>query len=825
MSNKSTQSLNQGWEFQRKSETNWLSANVPGCVHLDLIDNGVIDDPFFGENEKMLQWIGETDWNYRLFFTPSENIQRRTNKKICFYGIDTYAVVYLNGHRIIDANNMFHPWEKDVTDILRPDTNELVINFRSPINEIIPRLEKTNYVLPAENDQAAGTSPFTRKAPYHYGWDWGPCLITSGIWREVSLFGWDSWHIDDLSIEQKECNSNHASLKFQVLVESQTSEHGTLVISESSANIHNEYPVKIVEGENVFDHELEIIDPDLWWPAGHGNQPLYTFDITIETEDQTYQISKRIGLRNVFVKREKDENGYSFAVHVNDVPIFLKGANWIPADSFTPRLTKEDYSSLINNAIMANMNTLRVWGGGIYEADYFYDLCDEKGILIWQDFMFACSLYPGNKEFLDSVDQEVRYQVNRLKSHPCIFLWCGNNEIASGWLSWGWKDELSDSVWKEDYKRLFHELIPEICEELDPIRLYWPSSPGHELALPEVDQIYGSGDNHYWGVWHGGDDFDAYEKNIGRFMSEFGMQSFPEINTIKTFANEEDWDIGSDVIRAHQRASLGNKNIKKYIERYYPMPKDFESFVIMSQIMQAEAIRIAVEAHRRKMPYCMGSLYWQFNDCWPGASWSSIDYYGNWKALHYAARRFFDPLLISIIDEDELIKIFLTNDHAQNFRADLSLKLCSFDGTILSDLTKNVEVPSVNSTKILQFDRSELVKSHDISKIMLISELFRKGASLTKNNFFFVRPKEMNLEPPEIEYKYETSNDRHYILIHSKTFVKNLHIVCENSKGIFSDNFFDMFPKESVKIEFKPIKNVNNDILIFKVNSLFDIVN
>ena len=255
------------------------------------------------------------------------------------------------------------------------------------------------------------------------------------------------------------------------------------------------------------------------------------------------------------------------------------------------------------------------------------------------------------------------------------------------------------------------------------------------------------------------------------------------------------------------------------------MPKDFESFVIMSQIMQAEAIRIAVEAHRRKMPYCMGSLYWQFNDCWPGASWSSIDYYGNWKALHYAARRFFDPLLISIIDEDELIKIFLTNDHAQNFRADLSLKLCSFDGTILSDLTKNVEVPSVNSTKILQFDRSELVKSHDTSKIMLISELFRKGASLTKNNFFFVRPKEMNLEPPKIEYKYETSNDRHYILIHSKTFVKNLHIACENSRGIFSDNFFDMFPKESVEIEFEPIKNVNNDNLIFKVNSLFGIVN
>ncbi|SVA21171.1 uncharacterized protein METZ01_LOCUS74025 [marine metagenome] len=820
MDKKTKQSLLLGWEFQRSGEHDWYPAIVPGCVHLDLIEQGLIDDPFFGENEKQVQWIGETDWIYRLYFSPSQAILEKSNIIIKFNGIDTYATIYLNGHTIIEADNMFHPWEKDITGILRIGTNELIANFRSPIKEIVPSLSRKAYTLPAENDRAGGTSPFTRKAPYHYGWDWGPCLVTSGIWQGVELIGWDSWNIMNVFIEQNECNSELVKLEFLVHLESKIEESGTLVISEPRSKTYNEYPIKVTGGENIFTNEINILNPDLWWPTGYGDQSLYTFDIKIKTQSKLEQKTKRIGLRNISIKREKDERGSSFEIHVNGVAIFAKGANWIPADSFTPRLKKTEYESLLNSAVMANMNTLRVWGGGIYEPDYFYNLCDELGILVWQDFMFACSLYPGDEKFLESVKKEAQYQINRLKHHPSIVLWCGNNEIASGWLSWGWKEKLPKSVWEKDYNILFHQVFSEVCKRLDPGRLYWPSSPGHSLELPDSDQVYGSGDNHYWGVWHGGDEIKAFEKNIGRFMSEYGMQSFPEPKTIATFAKEEDWDIESEVIKSHQKASLGNKNITKYLNMYYPSAKDFKSYAIMSQIMQATAIKYAVETHRRNMPYCMGTLYWQLNDCWPGASWSSIDYYGNWKALHYTARKFFNPLLLSIVDDHNSIDIYIVNDFTNGSQAILNLTVQLFDGSIIKDISKQIKIPSSSSKKVLKLERNELISDFDPSALLLVGHLVQDGVNVAKNNFLFVKPKELKLPIPEIDFNYEILGTRYVISIYSKTFVHELHILCENMRGIFTDNFFDLLPGEIVKIEFEPVDNDNEDQPIFTMNSL-----
>ena len=827
MSKSNKQVLNEGWEFQCHGESDWLNATVPGCVHLDLLNHELIPDPYFGLNEQKLQWISKKSWNYRLHFTPEKELQQKKNKRLCFYGIDTYATVYLNGKKIISANNMFHPWEVDVTDIILPGSNELNVKLRSPINEILPHLESMNYKLPAENDQAAGTSPYTRKAPYHYGWDWGPCFVTSGISQEVELFGWNSWFIKNIFIRQEKCDKDRADLTLEVDIESKDEKSGKIIIFEPKSEIYYEHSIKFSKGENKLYFDLVVVKPELWWPAGHGDQPLYDFQVTIHADGEEEKFSKRTGLRDVAINRVKDEKGESFTIYVNGKPIFAKGANWIPADSFTSRLTPKDYKLLLQNVIKANMNTLRVWGGGIYEPDYFYELCDQMGILVWQDFMFACSLYPGDNKFLDSVDKEARYQVDRLKDHPSIILWCGNNEVASGWLSWGWKEKLPKSVWEKDYKKLFHELIPDICNELDSSRLYWPSSPGHDLELPKVDQIYGNGDNHYWGVWHGGEGFEGFEKNIGRFMSEYGMQSFPDLKTVETFANKEDWDIESDVIKAHQKSSLGNDNVIKYIEQYYSKPKDFESLIPLSQIMQADAIRIAVEAHRRSMPFCMGTLYWQLNDCWPGASWSSIDYNGNWKALHYAARMFFNPVLISITEKDNLINIYIVNDQDHSFNAELSVILYSFNGSVLMEQTKTTEVQSTCSTIALKLSSDKLIGNHDQSEIMLCCELKKEGTSIVKNNFFFLKPKDLKLTKPKFDYQHEIIDNRHFIIIYSYNFIYRLYINCLNCLGIFSNNYFEMLPNEKIKIEFEPIEKLENNrnLLSFDFKSLYDLVN
>jgi len=827
MGKKNTQVLNEGWEFQCHGESDWLNATVPGCVHLDLLNHELIPDPYFGLNEQKLQWISKKSWNYRLCFTPEKDLQEKKNKRLCFYGIDTYATVYLNGKKIISANNMFHPWEVDVTDIIIPGSNELNVILRSPINEILPHLESMNYKLPAENDQAAGTSPYTRKAPYHYGWDWGPCFVTSGIWQDVELFGWNSWFIKNIFIRQEKCDKDHADLTLEVAIESKNNKSGKIIIFEPKSEIFYEHPIKFSKGENKLYFDLVVVKPELWWPAGHGDQPLYDFQVTIHADGEEEKFSKRTGLRDVAINRVKDEKGESFTIYVNGKPIFAKGANWIPADSFTSRLTPKDYKLLLQNVIKANMNTLRMWGGGIYEPDYFYELCDQMGILVWQDFMFACSLYPGDNKFLDSVDKEARYQVDRLKDHPSIILWCGNNEVASGWLSWGWKEKLPESVWEKDYKKLFHELIPDICNELDPSRLYWPSSPGHDLELPKDDQIYGNGDNHYWGVWHGGEGFEGFEKNIGRFMSEYGMQSFPDLKTVETFANKVDWDIESDVIKAHQKASLGNDNVIKYIEQYYSKPKDFESLIPLSQIMQADAIRTAVEAHRRSMPFCMGTLYWQLNDCWPGVSWSSIDYNGNWKALHYAARLFFNPVLVSITEKDNLINIYIINDQNHSFNAELSVILYSFNGSVLVEQTKAIEVSATCSTKALKLSSDKLLGNHDQSEIMLYCELKKDGTSITKNNFFFFKPKDLKLTKPKFDYQHEIIDSRYFITIYSYNFIYKLYINCLNCKGIFSKNYFEMLPNKKIIIEFEPIEKLekNCNSLSFDFKSLYDLMN
>ena len=819
-----SQNLNVGWKLHLNNKEDWIDARVPGNVHLDHLENRKIPDPFFGQNEAEMQWISDEDWTYKLMFEPDKDLMERKNIILFFHGLDTYADIFLNNIKVLSANNMFHPWSANVKDVIKDGMNNLEIHFRSPLKEVSGQMNSIDYSLPADNDQAGKTSPYTRKAPYHYGWDWGPCLVTSGIWKEVELIGWEDWYVDQLQIKNKNVSKDTAELEVELTVLSDISEDISVCVRESLSGKDFKKIFRMEPGANDFSFTISIDNPDLWWPVGHGDQILHEFFLTIETKEREEHHERRLGIRDVKIRRDKDEKGESFEIHVNGMPIYSKGANWIPADYFVERLTRDDYKRLLNDAIRANMNTLRIWGGGIYEPDHFYELCDEMGIMVWQDFMFACSMYPANDEFLDSVEKEARYQVNRLKGYASVILWCGNNEIASGWLSWGWKEELPISVW-QDYKKLFHELLPKVCHELDPERFYWPSSPGHGIDQSDEDQIYGKGDNHYWGVWHGGDEFDAFEDNVGRFMTEYGMQSFPATSTIESFADKKDRVLDSAIMNAHQKASLGTGNLMKYIEDQYRVTNDFDSVTGLSQIMQAESIRFAVEAHRRHMPYCMGTLYWQFNDCWPVISWSSIDYKGNWKALHYSARNFFKPVILSLRDLEDVVNVHVVNDRHYGLDAAVKIGLFGFNGDLLFEDSFSMEVKQFSSCIARSIDKTVLLDGRDLSTLVLRAELTSNRESLSKSHQFFKKPKELKIPPPEFEHEVKYLNGKYEITIRSYSFLYQLHFISSQVRGVFSDNYFNMLPNEVIVIEFEPYENEQLEELDLRIKTLYEMMN
>ena len=819
-----SQNLNVGWKLHLNNKEDWIDARVPGNVHLDHLENRKIPDPFFGQNEAEMQWISDEDWTYKLMFEPDKDLMERKNIILFFHGLDTYADIFLNSIKVLSANNMFHPWSANVKDVIKDGMNNLEIHFRSPLKEVSGQMNSIDHALPADNDQAGKTSPYTRKAPYHYGWDWGPCLVTSGIWKEVELIGWEDWYVDQLQIKNKNVSKDTAELEVELTVLSDISEDISVCVRESLSGKDFKKIFRMEPGANDFSFTISIDNPDLWWPVGHGDQILHEFFLTIETKEREEHHERRLGIRDVKIRRDKDEKGESFEIHVNGMPIYSKGANWIPADYFVERLTRDDYKRLLNDAIRANMNTLRIWGGGIYEPDHFYELCDEMGIMVWQDFMFACSMYPANDEFLDSVEKEARYQVNRLKGYASVILWCGNNEIASGWLSWGWKEELPISVW-QDYKKLFHELLPKVCHELDPERFYWPSSPGHGIDQSDEDQIYGKGDNHYWGVWHGGDEFDAFEDNVGRFMTEYGMQSFPATSTIESFADKKDRVLDSAIMNAHQKASLGTGNLMKYIEDQYRVTNDFDSVTGLSQIMQAESIRFAVEAHRRHMPYCMGTLYWQFNDCWPVISWSSIDYKGNWKALHYSARNFFKPVILSLRDLEDVVNVHVVNDRHYGLDAAVKIGLFGFNGDLLFEDSFSMEVKQFSSCIARSIDKTVLLDGRDLSTLVLRAELTSNRESLSKSHQFFKKPKELKIPPPEFEHEVKYLNGKYEITIRSYSFLYQLHFISSQVRGVFSDNYFNILPNEVIVIEFEPYEDEQLEELDLKIRTLYEMMN
>ncbi|NME66706.1 beta-mannosidase [Flammeovirga aprica] len=800
---KKSYSLHSNWEFKQANKEQWYPATVPGVVHTDLFQNKLIEDPFYRQNEKDLQWIEEEDWVYKTTFDTPVSLQEGQHFALNFEGLDTYADVTLNGKKVISSDNMFVGYNKEVTSLLKEKGNVLEVYFHSPIKITKPLREQAGFEYPADNDaREEKYSIYSRKAPYSFGWDWGPRFVTSGIWRPVELVVWNSAQINDVHIQQMSLTEEKVMLKATVEVNSSVVGDANIrLINNSSTFSSQEKKVMLNKGLNVIELEAEVENPELWWPNGLGEQTRYEITTQLNVDgDFVDQESHKIGFRTVEVINEPDSIGESFFVKVNGQPVFMKGANYIPQDSFLPSVTKDRYDWMIESMVRAHMNMVRMWGGGIYESDYFYDQCDEKGLLVWQDFMFACTMYPGDKDFIRKVKEEAAYNIKRLRNRPSLALWCGNNEVGVAWDNWGWQDSYgwSEEVQAkllEDYNRLFKEVLPEMVKTYDEGRFYYPSSPISNWGNLEDFTI---GDNHFWGVWHGKYPFESFKEYVPRFMSEYGFQSFPSFKAIKKFTIEEDWGLETDVMNTHQKSYTGNGLIKVYMERDFNVPDNFEDFVYVGQLLQADGMRQGFEIHRRRMPYCMGTLYWQLDDCWPAASWSSIDYYGEWKALHYAAERAFEPQLISTDIEDELLTVWLVNDEWKEIGATLNVKWNTFDGKELVKKSLPIKVDGNTSKVVLESTLEELLGRKSTLKerksmYLTLEAEDANGKVIAKNYAFFFKPKDQILPKATIKTTVVEEGNTLKIKLKSDVFAESVALSLEGEvTAHFSDNYFHL---------------------------------
>ena len=816
---KNTQPLNENWKFKSTSDSSWLPALVPGTVHTDLLANKIIDDPFYRLNEQELQWIDKLSWEYKTSFIISEEELAFQNIQLTFNGLDTYSKVYLNDSLLIVSDNMFLRCKANVKKHIVKGENNLHVVFQSPVLEGVKKHDAIGYSVPVSgNDMAAlgqvnggkQVSVFTRKAPYHYGWDWGPRLVTSGIWKPVELEMWNGVSIADLHIQQISiAEAANMVANIDLISDENTAIELALFVNNKKLKQQN---ISINSGETNISIPFEINNPKRWWPNGMGEQILYNVELQISNDNSKDKKATRIGLRDVELVHANDSIGAAFYFKINGVSTFAKGANYIPQDVFIPRVKKEQYKHILSAAASANMNMIRVWGGGIYENDIFYDLCDSLGLMVWQDFMFACSMYPNTKEFINSINVEAIDNVKRLRNHPSIVLWCGNNEVLSAWKRWGWEKDVITNQSKEiaaklwnTYDTIFHKTLPKVIENNSPQTPYWSASPS---SSPGIKSSNNAGDMHYWGVWWGGEPFTAYETEIPRFMSEYGFQSFPEFSTVKRFAKPKDYNIYSAVMKSHQRSSIGNKTIEKYLLRQYKKPKDFQSFLYVSQLLQAYGIRLGAEAHRRNRDRCMGSLYWQLNDCWPVASWSSIDYYGRWKALHYEIKKAFSNVIVSHQLKNDTLSCFVVSDSLNSFYGTLQISIMDFNGKKLSTFNKNIFTEPNSSIKHLNIPLSNYNKTASFVKASLVVE----QKIIAKSNYFLKPFKELDLNKPEIKFKIKRTKTNYILILETNILALDVFLSLEK-EHFFSDNYFDLIPGEKKQVFLKTDKEIDEKYL------------
>lgn len=808
--------LHEGWKFRQARLTNWYPATVPGVVHTDLLQNKIIEDPFFRLNERGLQWIDKEDWVYETCFTLAADMMRKENMELVFEGLDTYADVYLNDECILKADNMFRRWSIPVRQYIREENNILKVYFHSPVKIDVPKWDALPYQYPASNDQSENgglfnkkISIFARKAGYHYGWDWGPRLVTSGIWRPVYIRAWSDLRINDVFIEQKEVGAGRAVIAGHVELDADKDMDGVLVTitDEATGRVLGEWQADLKRGTNRVTVDFVLHKPKLWWSNGLGEPFLYRFRTDIIAGGELLDSkTERVGIRSLKVVHQPDKDGHTFYIELNGRPVFAKGANYIPLDNFLPRVTPENYKRTILDAAGVNMNMLRVWGGGIYENDVFYDLCDEHGIMIWQDFMFACSMYPAEGALLDNIHQEAVDNVKRLRNHACIALWCGNNECQDAWLGWGWKCEIerqnkeyADKIWAQ-YRQQYHVTLPGVVREYAPGTFYWPSSP---FAFEGEMSGTTDGDRHYWSVWHGKAPISDYDSEKSRFFSEYGFQSFPEFESVKRYAPyPEDWDIRSEVMMSHQRGGdHANGLIETYLLNEYKKPRDFRAFLYMNHVLQGDAIKTAIESHRRQMPYNMGTLFWQHNDCWPVASWASRDYYGRWKAQHYYVRKAYDDILISSVVEGDDLKVYAVSDRLENTSGRLQLQVCQFDGTVVHHWGKSVGISGNDSRVCFSAPLAKLLEGANRGTVYVRVDYTDKSGRVYHNNYCLGKQKDMDYPKVDLQTEVRSIEGGYEVTVSADKFARAVCLSVADNESVYSDNYFDVQPKSSVQVQ------------------------
>jgi beta-mannosidase len=754
--------ITDNWTFRKADNNAWLPATVPGDVMINLAENHKIADPYDDTSEPSLQWIGLSDWEYRTTFDTPLDVLKNDVVNLHFAGLDTYCDVYLNGALVLKADNMFRSWDIPCKRLLKERGNSLRIYFHSSVNMGLEKLKQAHYPLTVtkENaDENERTSVVTRKAPYQYGGEFSPRLVSCGIWRPVSLRAWSNAHIADIYLHQNNISAEIAD--YTAHVDIQVSKPGDYELSfyVNDDAIGTPFMVQLNSGNNLEKFSFQITKPNLWWCNGMGSHYMYNLRVDLAQKDRI--LSSKVqpfGVRKLELVQDSDAYGRSFYLKLNNVPVFAKGASYIPMDMFPSRVTGARYEQLVNDAVDANMNMLRIWGGGIYENDSLYEQCDRKGIMVWHDFIFPCGTVPDDSSFVRNLRADAAEQVKRLRNHPCMALWCGNNEIKLFWEKEGWKKQypqkVASQIW-DNYLRIFNGTLPRIVNALSPHIPYWPSSPSSfdNVAAGKV-----SGDEHQWSVWFDAAPFSAWEETPGRFVSEYGMQSYPCMQTIRSFAGADTTRERSPMMEYRQRCTMpwitqgmnGNQMISDYVQMYYNKATDFGSFVYLSQVMQARALKTAIESHRINRPRCMGSIFWHLNDCWPGITWSTIDYYGRRKAAHYAVRKAFANILVVPVLTDNKVKIYAVSDTLVPLDAVLNMQVIDFKGNKQREINIPINIKPNTSQLIQEYGKQYLCSETQTFKTCMVARLLVDNKILSENIVYFTDPQYLDLPIPDI---------------------------------------------------------------------------
>ena len=777
--------LNKIIDWTLDYESYHLPCKAPCSMYSVLLEYGKIEHPYYRMNEHTATPLSEKDSEMTATIFVTEEMLAKKHLDLVFYGLDTLCDVYVNGKHMLYADNMHRTWRIDVKNDVKIGENTVKLHFYSP-TEYITRKFKEKYVFTATAGGAVMEGiGHIRKSHCMFGWDWGPKLPDMGLYRDVTLEAYDA-RMDSQTIHQIHENG-HVTLALSLEIVDATEDIDASVTITAPSGDKEKYALSL-SGET----KIEIDDPELWWPNGIGAQPLY--DLTFELakdEEILDSASKKIGLRTLTVSTEKDEYGEEFCHVVNGKKIFAMGADYVPEESIISWRSPERTEKLIQSCVKANYNSLRVWGGGFYPDESFYELCDKYGLIVWQDFMFACATMHLTPEFEANIVKEFEDVLKRIRHHACIGLLCGNNEMELALIDWSSCIPHNTPETFANYLRQYEEIIPEACAKFAPDIFYWPASPSSHGSFddPNAEDM---GDNHYWKVWHGGVPFEEYRKHYFRYCSEFGFEAFPMMKTLKSFALPEDMKLDSDVMHSHQKCLSGNEKILAYVKDYYKIPEDFGHFVYLSQLLQADAIRFGVEHFRRHRGRCMGALYWQLNDCWPVVSWASVDYYGRWKALHFRARKFFAPVLISLHETETEKIVNISNETLKQFDGAVSVSVKNNKFDVLATYRTDISVGELSAKDIvLPAEISAMLDDH-ASEYFLEYTLEKDGVILERDGKIYAKPCEYHFENPEITSELREENGAYYLDITASHFAKNIMIEWENADVEPDDNFFDV---------------------------------